>query len=159
MSPNKKNKVINHSIVIENRKARHDYFIEDKITCGLVLRGTEVKSIRQGKAQLNDSFARIQDGEAWLYNCHISPYQYGNRFNHDPLRKRKLLLTSKEIIRLIGKIREKKFTLIPLKIFFSKNWAKLELGLAKGKKEYDKREAIKKKELQREIKKVKSKYV
>lgn len=145
--------------VIENRKARHDYFIEDTITCGIVLTGTEIKSIRQGKAQLKDSFARIENGEVFLYNCHISPYQYGNRFNHDPLRKRKLLLTKKEITRLYGKIREKNFTLIPLKIFFSKNWAKLELSLARGKKMYDKRETIRKKELQRLVKEVKSKYI
>lgn len=147
------------SIVIENRKARYDYHIEDSITCGLVLSGTEIKSIRLGKAQLKDSFAKIEKGEAWLYNCHISPYQFGNRFNHDPLRKRKLLLNKREIINLYGKTKEKNLTLIPLRIFFSKNWAKVELALAKGKKVYDKREAIKKKELQRSIKEVKSKYI
>lgn len=145
-------------IVIENRKARHDYHIEDTITCGLVLKGTEVKSIRSGKAQLKDSFARIEGSEAWLYNCHISPYHYGNRFNHNPLRKRKLLLKKKEILKLYGKTKEKNLTLIPLKIYFSNNWAKLELALAHGKKVYDKREAIKKKELQRTIKEAKSKY-
>lgn len=146
------------SNVIENRKARYDYHIEDSITCGLVLTGTEVKSIRAGKAQLKDSFARIERGEAWLYNCNISPYQFGNRFNHNPLRKRKLLLNKKEILKLYGKTKEKNFTLIPLKIFFSNNWAKIELALAKGKKMYDKREAIKKKELQRSIKEIKGKY-
>ena len=151
--------MISHkTTIIENRKARHDYHIEDSMTCGLVLTGTEVKSIRQGKAQLKDSFAKIEKGEAWLYNCHISPYQYGNRFNHNPLRKRKLLLHRKEILKLYGKLKEKNLTLIPLKIFFSKNFAKLELALVKGKKVYDKREAIKKKELQRSIKEVKSKY-
>ena len=97
LSKNKKVKRSSNSIVIENRKARYDYHIEDSITCGLVLTGTEIKSIRAGKAQLKDSFARIENGEAWLYNCHISPYQFGNRFNHSPLRKRKLLLTKKEI--------------------------------------------------------------
>ena len=144
--------------VVENRKARHDYHIEDSVTCGMVLSGTEVKSIRIGRAQLKDSFARIEKGELWLYNCHISPYQFGNRFNHNPVRKRKLLLHKKEILKIFGKVREKNLALIPLKIFFSKNWAKLELALAKGKKMYDKRESIKKKELQRTIKAVKSKY-
>lgn len=157
MASSKKNKK-GQVIVIENRKARHDYHIEDTITCGLVLKGTEVKSIRSGKAQLKDSFARIEAGEAWLYNCHISPYHYGNRFNHNPLRKRKLLLKKKEILKLHGKTKEKNLTLIPLKIYFSNNWAKLELALAHGKKVYDKREAIKKKELQRTIKEAKSKY-
>ena len=146
------------SIVIENRKARYDYHIEDSVTCGLVLSGTEIKSIRAGKVQLKDSFAKIEKQEAWLYNCHISPYQFGNRYNHNPLRKRKLLLKRKEILKLQGLTREKKLALIPLKIFFSKNWAKLELALGKGKKVYDKREAIKKKELQRSIKEVKGKY-
>ena len=160
MPNNKKTKSTDkkHSIVIENRKARYDYHIEDSVTCGLVLSGTEVKSIRSGKAQLKDSFAKIEKGEAWLYNCHISPYQFGNRFNHDPLRKRKLLLNRKEILKISGKIKEKNLALIPLKIYFSNNWAKLELALAKGKKMYDKREAIKKKELQRSIKEIKSKY-
>lgn len=153
-----KNKKQARSFVIDNRKARYDYHIEDSIICGIVLTGTEVKSIRSGKAQLKDSFARIEKGEAWLYNCHISPYQYGNRFNHNPLRKRKLLLHKDELLRLYGKIKEKNYALIPLKIFFSHNFAKLELGLAKGKKMYDKREAIKKKELQRTIKEIKSKY-
>ena len=159
---NKKGKTDNkrksQSIVIENRKARYDYHIEDSITCGIVLSGTEIKSIRSGKAQLKDSFAKIENGEAWLYNCHISPYQYGNRFNHTPLRKRKLLLKKKEILKLYGTTKEKNLTLVPLKIYFSKNWAKLELALGKSKKVYDKREAIKKKELQRSIKEVKSKY-
>lgn len=155
--PVKKNKSAK-PIIIENRKAKHDYHIEDSVTCGLVLSGTEVKSIRAGKVQLKDSFARIEHGEAWLYNCHISPYQYGNRFNHSPLRRRKLLLKKKEILKLHGKTKEKNLALIPLKLFFSKNWAKLELALAKGKKVYDKRDAIRKKELQRSIKEIKSKY-
>ena len=143
---------------IENRKAFHNYHIEDRIICGIVLTGTEVKSIRSGRAQLKDSFAKIEKGEAWLHNCHISPYQFGNRFNRNPLRKRKLLLHKKEILKVYTKLREKNFTLIPLKIFFSNNFAKVELALAKGKKMYDKRESIKKKELQRTIKDVKSKY-
>ena len=158
--PSKKSKSESkrQSIVIENRKARHDFFIEDSVTCGMVLSGTEVKSIRSGKVQLKDSYAKIEGNEAWLYNCHISPYQFGNRFNHAPLRKRKLLLSKKEILKLLGKTKEKNLALVPLKIFFTRNWAKLELGLGKGKKVYDKREAIKKKELQRTIKEVKSKY-
>lgn len=155
----KKDKNSRQNVVIENRKAFYDFHIEEKITCGIVLSGTEVKSIRTGKAQLKDSYAKIEDGEAWLYNCHISPYQFGNRFNHAPIRKRKLLLTKKEILRLYGKMKEKQLALIPLKIFFLRNWAKLEIALAKGKKVYDKRETIKKKELQRTIKEVKSKYV
>ena len=152
------NKKPKQNITIENRKAWHDYHIEDSVTCGVTLTGTEVKSIRSGKAQLRDSFAKIEKGEVWLYNCHISPYQHGNRFNHPPIRKRKLLLHKKEILRIYNKIREKNLTLIPLKIFFSNNWAKLELGLGRGKKIYDKRDAIKKKELQKTIKEIKSKY-
>ncbi len=145
-------------IVIENRKARYDFHILDSVTCGMVLTGTEVKAIRSGKAQLRDSFVRIVKGELWLYNCNISPYQFGNRFNHTPLRRRKLLLNRKEILKLDGKVKEKNLALIPLKIFFLKNWAKLELALAKGKKVYDKRESIKKKELQRTIKDIQGKY-
>lgn len=144
---------------ITNRKAYHDYHIDESITCGIILTGTEVKSIRSGKVQLKDSFARIENGEAWLYNCHISQYQFGNRFNHPPLRRRKLLLKKRELLKLYGKIKEKNYALVPLKIFFSGNWAKLELALAKGKKQYDKRERLKKKELQKSIKKIKSKYV
>ena len=157
-SKKKKSEAKKQSIVIENRKARHDFFIEDSITCGLILSGTEVKSIRSGKVQLKDSYAKVEKGEAWLYNCHISPYQFGNRFNHNPLRKRKLLLNKKEILKLVGRAKEKNLILVPLKIFFSNNWAKLELGLGKGKKVYDKREAIKKKELQRSIKEIQNKY-
>lgn len=158
---NKKNKPEKkkESIIIENRKARHDFHIDDSVICGLVLSGTEVKSIRTGRAQLKDSFAKIEKGEVWLYNCHISPYQFGNRFNHTPLRKRKLLLHKKEILKLFTKVKEKNYVLVPLKIFFSRNWAKVELGLGKGKKVYDKRDAMKKKELQRSIKEVKSKYI
>ncbi|MBI1857853.1 MAG: SsrA-binding protein SmpB [Candidatus Melainabacteria bacterium] len=114
--------------------------------------------MRTGKAQLKDGFARIEKGEVWLYNCHISPYQYGNRFNHNPLRKRKLLLQKGEILKLYSKVKEKNLLLIPLKIYFSGNWAKLDLAIAKGKKMYDKRDSIRKKELQRTIKEAKSKY-
>jgi SsrA-binding protein len=146
----------NKSESIQNRKARYDYFIEDTIVCGLVLSGTEIKSIRTGRAQLKDSYARIEKGEAWLYNCNISPYQFGNRYNHEPLRKRKLLLNKREILKLDQKIKEKNYNLIPLKIFFLRNWAKMEIGLGKSKKTYDKRETIKKKELQRSLKETKN---
>jgi len=155
---NKNQKKARKAVFIENRKARHDFHIEDTISCGIALKGTEVKSIRTGKAQLKDGFARIEKGEVWLYNCHISPYQYGNRFNHNPLRKRKLLLQKGEILKLYSKVKEKKLLLIPLKIYFSGNWAKLDLAIAKGKKMYDKRDSIRKKELQRTIKEAKSKY-
>ncbi len=141
---------------IANRKARYDYFVDDSIVCGIVLAGTEVKSIRTGRAQLKDSFARIEKGEVWLYNCNISPYQFGNRFNKDPIRKRKLLLNKKEILKLSQKVKEKNYILVPLKIFFLRNWAKIELGLGRSKKVYDKREAIKKKEVQRAIKETKN---
>lgn len=157
--PKDKKSKDNKTTSIENRKARFDYFIEDSIVCGLVLAGTEVKSIRTGRAQLKDSFAKIEKGEVWLYNCNISPYQFGNRFNKDPIRKRKLLLNKKEILKLDQKIKEKQYILVPLKIFFLRNWAKIEIGLGRGKKVYDKRDSIKKKELQRTIKEVKSKYV
>lgn len=153
-SKNTKNK----PSAIENRKARYDYFIEDSVICGLVLKGTEIKSIRTGRAQLKDSFAKIENGEVWLYNCNISPYQYGNRFNHQPLRKRKLLLHKKEILKLYQKTKEKNLILVPLKIFFSRNLAKIELGIGKGKKVYDKRDSIKTKELSKTIDKIKKKY-
>lgn len=159
VKPKDKKSKDNKTTSIENRKARFDYFIEDSIVCGLVLAGTEVKSIRTGRAQLKDSFAKIEKGEVWLYNCNISPYQFGNRFNKDPIRKRKLLLNKKEILKLDQKIKEKQYILVPLKIFFLRNWAKIEIGLGRGKKVYDKRDSIKKKELQRTIKEVKSKYV
>ncbi len=141
---------------IQNRKARYDYFIEDTIVSGIVLSGTEIKSIRTGRVQLKDSYARLEKGELWLFNCNISPYQFGNRFNHDPLRKRKLLLNKKEILKLDQKVKEKQYSLIPLKIFFLRNWAKIELGLGRSKKSFDKRDSIKKKELQRDLSKAKN---
>ena len=160
MAANKKNKPDkkDQSNTIENRKARFDFHIEDSLVCGVALTGTEIKSIRTGRAQLKDSFVKIEKGEVWLYNCHISPYQFGNRFNHEPLRKRKLLLHKKEILKLYMKVKEKNLVLVPLKIFFLRNWAKVEIALAKGKKVYDKRDAIKKKELQRSIKEIQNKY-
>jgi SsrA-binding protein len=138
-------------VVCVNRKARHDYFIEETYEAGLVLVGSEVKSLREGKANLKDSYARINKGEAFLLNTHISPYAAANRFNHDPTRTRKLLLHRQEIRRLTGKVKERGLTLIPLRLYFKNGRAKVELGLARGKKLYDKREALRKKAAQREI--------
>jgi SsrA-binding protein len=139
-------------IVTENRKARHDFFIEESYEAGIALSGTEVKSLRGGKANLQDSFARIENGEVILYNMHVSPYEQGNRFNHEPKRPRKLLLHRREINRLWGKTREKGLTLVPLKIYFNpQGKAKLELGLAKGKKTFDKRDDIAARDAKREI--------
>lgn len=136
-------------MVTENRRARHDYFIEETIEAGIVLQGTEVKSIRLGKVNIKDSFARVENGEVFLYGMHISPYEQGNRFNHDPLRPRKLLLHKREIRRLIGKTREDGYTLVPTKLYFSNGKCKVELGIAKGKKLYDKREAAAKRDATR----------
>jgi SsrA-binding protein len=140
-------------VVATNKKAYHDYHIEETYEAGMALRGTEVKSLREGKANLKDSFARIEKDEIFLLNCHISPYSHGNIANHDPMRTRKLLLHKREIQRLIGKIQQKGYALIPLKIYFKNEKAKVELGLAKGKKAYDKREDIKKREADREMEK------
>lgn len=137
-------------VIAQNRRARHDYHIEDTIEAGLVLTGTEIKSIRAGRVNLKDSFARIQNGEVFLYNMHISPYEQGNRYNHDPLRTRKLLLHRREINKLIGLTKEKGYTLVPLKIYIKNGLAKLDLAIAKGKKLYDKREAMKKRDAERE---------
>lgn len=134
-----------------NRKARHEYHIEDSVTAGLVLVGTEVKSLRAGKANLSDAYARIDNsGEAWLHNMHVSPHAEGNRYNVDPIRSRKLLLTRREIERLRGVTQQKGLTLVPLSLFFERGFAKLELGIGKGKKLYDKREAIADKDRERE---------
>ena len=141
-------------IVCQNRKAYHDYFIEETFEAGIILTGTEVKSLRAGKANLKDSYARIKDSEVFLINTHISPYTRADSFKQiDPERTRKLLLHKKEILRLIGKTREKGYTLIPTKIYFKGGKAKVEIGLAKGKAFYDKRETIKKKDVQREMQK------
>lgn len=137
--------------VCVNRKARHDYFIEERYEAGLVLLGSEVKSLRDGRANLKDSYARIVRGEAFLVNTHISPYPAANRFNHDPTRTRKLLLHKKEIRRLTGKVKERGLTLIPLRLYFKNGRAKVELGLARGKKLYDKRESLRRKAAQREV--------
>jgi SsrA-binding protein len=140
-------------IVCQNRKAYHDYFIEETFEAGISLVGTEVKSLRDGNANLKDSYVLIKDSEAFLFNCHISPYSHGNILNHDHLRTRKLLLHRKEIERLKGKIAQKGYALIPLKIYFKGPFAKVEIGLAKGKKQYEKREAIKERDAKREIEK------
>jgi len=140
-------------LVCQNRKAYHDYSIEETVEAGMSLLGTEVKSLREGKANLKDSYVLIKDTEAFLFNCHISPYSHGNIMNHEPLRNRKLLLHKKEIIRLQGKIAQKGYTLIPLKIYFKDGRAKVEVGLAKGKREFEKRDSIKEREANREIEK------
>lgn len=136
-------------MIANNRRVRHDYHIEETMEAGIVLQGTEVKSLRLGRVNLRDSFARVEKGEVFLYDMHISPYEQGNRFNHDPLRVRKLLLHKREIKRLIGKTREEGYTLIPTRLYFSRGKAKVELALAKGKKLYDKRESKAKQEAER----------
>jgi len=138
-------------VIAQNKKAYHDYFIEETYETGIVLQGTEIKSLRAGKANLKDSFARVQGGEVWLHNMHISPYEQGNRYNHEPLRTRKLLLHNREIVKLIGYTKETGYTLVPLKIYLKNGYAKLLLGLGKGKKQYDKRDDLKKKEAKREV--------
>ncbi|OGI21825.1 MAG: SsrA-binding protein [Candidatus Melainabacteria bacterium RIFOXYA12_FULL_32_12] len=137
--------------ITTNKKAYHDYHIFETYQAGMVLTGTEIKSIRAGRINLKDSFVKIENGEVWLYKAHISPYDMGNRYNHEPERKRKLLLTKPEIRKLIGKTKESGNALIPLKLYFSNGWAKVEIGLAKGKKLYDKREALAKKDTKREL--------
>lgn len=135
----------------ENRKARHDYFIEETYEAGIALSGTEVKSIRQGKANLKDSYAMVENGEVVLYNMHVSPYEKGNIFNRDPLRDRKLLLHKKEISKLLGYVSQKGYSLIPLSLYLSHGLVKVDLAVAKGKKLYDKREDMAKKDAQREM--------
>ncbi|MBP2650877.1 MAG: smpB [Firmicutes bacterium] len=141
----------NIKIVAENRKARHDYHIHENYEAGIALSGTEVKSLRAGKANLKDSYARIDNGELMLHNLHISPYDQGNRFNHEPLRTRKLLMHRYEINKLIGKTKEKGYTLVPIKLYFTRGKAKVELGLATGKKTYDKRQDIAERDAKREV--------
>lgn len=138
-------------VLASNRKARHDYIIEDTIEAGVVLTGTEIKSVRAGRVNLQDSFAVIRSGEAWLVGAHISPYTHGNRENHEPRRERKLLMHRYEIARLLAKIKEKGWTLVPLEIHLRDGRAKVEIGLARGKKLYDKRESIAKRDYDREM--------
>ena len=138
-------------IACENRKARHDYFIHEAIEAGMELKGTEVKSLRAGRANLKDSYAEIKNNEIYVQNMHISPYEQGNIFNHDPLRPRRLLLHKAEIVRLFSKTREKGFTLVPLKIYFKRGRAKMELALVSGKHNYDKRQALAERTARRDI--------
>ncbi len=137
--------------VVTNRKALHDYFIIERFETGIALRGTEVKSLRLGTANLQDGYAILRNGEVWLIGMHVSPFEKGNINNHDPKRDRKLLMHKREIRRLVGKVAEKGLTLVPLRIYFKNNKAKVELGLAVGKKTYDKREAIAKREIERQL--------
>ena len=148
--PEQKEKEKQRDVAV-NRRAFHDYFIDEKYEAGAVLTGTEVKSIREGRCNLRDGYVRIDGHEAWLENVHISPYAQGNVMNHDPLRPRKLLLHRKQIASLIGKVKQKSYTLIPLRVYFTRNHAKVEIGLARGKRQYDKREAIAARDAKREI--------
>jgi len=139
-------------VVAENRKARHDYHIEDTLEAGLVLTGTEVKSLRGGRCSIRESYAAIEAGEAWLYNMHIPPYQHADaRFNHEPRRRRKLLLHKREIASLAGLTAQRGLTLVPLRVYFRGSWAKVELALARGKRKYDKRRDIAEREAKRRI--------
>ena len=137
--------------ICQNKKARHEYHIEDTYETGIVLNGTEVKSLRIGRGNLLDSYARVENGEMMLYNMHISPYEQGNRYNHEPKRVRKLLMHKSEIMRLFGSVREKGYSLIPTKAYFKDGRVKVELALAKGKKTYDKRQDLAEKDARREI--------
>ncbi len=141
-------------LIAQNRKARHDYTIVDTIEAGIVLQGTEIKSIRNSRINLKDGFVRIRNGEAFLYNVHISPYEQGNIFNHDPLRTRKLLLHKKQITKLAGETKNTGMTIVPLKVYIKDGYAKVLIGLAKGKKDYDKRETLKRKDQERQLQRV-----
>ncbi len=138
-------------VVTTNRKAFHDFTVFEKYVAGIVLTGTEIKSIRKNAINLKDSFCKIEDNEVFLYGCHISPYEQGNRYNHNSERVRKLLLTKKEILKLQSKVKKENYTIIPLEVFFQGSLAKIEIGLAKGKKLYDKRDDLAKKSQQREM--------
>jgi SsrA-binding protein len=137
--------------VAVNRRAYHDYFVDEKYEAGVMLTGTEIKSVRNGRANLRDGYVRIDGNEAWLENVHISPYAQGNVMNQEPVRPRKLLLHRKEISSLIGKVKQKGYTLVPLRVYITRNRAKVEIGLARGKRQYDKREAIAARDAKREI--------
>ena len=140
-------------LIANNKKAYHDFFIDETYECGIALHGTEVKSMRLGKCSIKEAFVRIEDGEVFVYGMHVSPYEKGNIFNKDPLRVKKLLLHKYEINKLLGKIKEKGYTLVPLQVYFKDGKVKVEIGLARGKKLYDKREAIAKKDQRREAEK------
>ena len=140
-------------LIANNKKAYHDFFIDETYECGIALHGTEVKSMRMGKCSIKEAFVRIEDGEVFVYGMHVSPYEKGNIFNKDPLRVKKLLLHKYVINKLLGKIKEKGYTLVPLQVYFKDGKVKVEIGLARGKKLYDKREAIAKKDQRREAEK------
>lgn len=140
-----------NKLIAKNPTARHNYTIEDTLETGIVLSGTEIKSIRQGKVNLKDSYASIKNGELYIYNLHISPYEFGNIYNKDPLRDRKLLVNKRELNRLFGLIKQKGYSLIPISLYFKGNFVKLELGIGKGKKLYDKRQDIAKKDAERRM--------
>jgi len=154
----KKSKKTPDNVLAQNRKARHEYTVTDTIEAGLVLTGTEIKSMRERRINLQDGFAQIRNNEAWLMNVHISEYVQGNRFNHDPLRNRKLLLHKKEIRRLGLATRDKGVTLVPLKVYLKHGFAKVLIGVAQGKREFDKRETIKRREQDRQIARVMKRY-
>ena len=137
-------------LIANNKKAWHDYFIEEKYEAGLVLHGTEVKSLRMGKCSIKEAFIRIENGEVIIYGMHVSPYEKGNIFNRDPLRPKKLLMHKSEIRKLVGKIAEKGYTLVPVEVYFKGSLVKVDIALAKGKKQYDKRQDIAKKDMRRE---------
>jgi SsrA-binding protein len=145
-------------MVAENRKARHEYFIEDTFEAGMVLLGTEVKSLRNGRANLKDAYARIRNGEVYVHQMHIGPYTHAYYGNHEPRRTRKLLLHKREINKLYGKVNEQGYSLIPLQLYFRDGKAKLKLALAKGKKKHDKREAIRRRDEQRELDRARKRY-
>lgn len=146
-----KSKKPGSSLVASNKRAYHDYHVLESIKCGVVLTGTEIKSIRGGKTSMNQAFARIENGELWLYGVHIPPYEQGSYNNHDPDRRRKLLVTKQEIKRLLGRTKEQGLTLVPLKMFFERAWVKVDLGLCKGKKLHDKRATIAERDHRRDI--------
>lgn len=138
-------------LIAQNRKARHDYSVSETIEAGMVLQGTEIKAIRAGRINLKDGFAKVRNGEVYLHNVHISPYEQGNLFNHEPLRTRKLLMHKKQIARLIGETKNPGVTLVPLKLYIKNGYAKVLIGIAKGKKNYDKREDLKRKDINRDV--------
>jgi SsrA-binding protein len=146
-----KDSVDNDATLAVNRRAYHDYFIEDTFEAGIVLTGTEIKSLRSGKANLREGYARVRNGELWLLNVHISPYEQGNRYNHEPTRDRKLLLHRHQINELVGKVQRSGLTLVPLRLYLKHGRAKLALGLARGKKQYDKRDAIAERDARRDL--------
>jgi len=139
------------STLAQNKKAGHDYFIEETFEAGIVLQGTEIKSIRAGKVQLKDAFVQIRDSEAWIVNMHISPYDQGNRFNHDPTRSRKLLLHKRQIAQLVGRTKRDGYTIVPIQLHLKNGFAKVLIGVGKGKKDYDRREDLKRKEAKRDM--------